>query len=60
MATVPIEDILLEPESFEEAVTSPQKQAWLTAMREEYKSLMQNDTWTLYELPPGRKTVKSK
>ena len=33
---------------------------WKTSMKEEYQSLMKNETWELVNLPPGRKVVKCK
>ena len=33
---------------------------WDTAMDEEYRSLMENDTWDLVPLPKGRKLVRCK
>lgn len=33
---------------------------WRSAMDEEYESLLQNNTWELVQLPPGRKLVKCK
>jgi len=33
---------------------------WDTAMNEEYRSLLENDTWDLFLLPKGRKLVRCK
>ena len=41
-------------------MASPEKEQWIVAMREEYESLLINDTWSLVELPHGRKTIKNK
>ncbi|CAA0841034.1 cysteine-rich RLK (RECEPTOR-like protein kinase) 8, partial [Striga hermonthica] len=38
----------------EEALTSPQ---WKKAMDTEYNALLHNNTWTLTELPPGKKAI---
>lgn len=37
--------------SFEEAINHPK---WNKSMKEEYQSLIKNQTWELKELPPGR------
>ena len=47
-----------EPDSYQEAMASPEKEHWLAAMQEEYDSLIQNDTWTLEELPVEANLVK--
>jgi transposase InsO family protein len=46
-----------DPETFAEASGHPD---WDTAMNEEYRSLMENDTWDLVPLPKGRKLVRCK
>jgi hypothetical protein len=43
-----------DPETFAEASGHPD---WDTTMNEEYRSLMENDTWDLVPLPKGRKLV---
>jgi hypothetical protein len=49
-----------EPLSREEALDSSEADLWQAAMDEEMTSLMENGTWTLEELPPGRKLVACK
>lgn len=49
-----------EPTSYEEAVLGPEQDLWKVAMREEYDSLMKNNTWSLVELPNGRKPIGCK
>jgi hypothetical protein len=44
-------------ETFAEASSHPY---WDTTMNEEYRSLMENDTWDLVPLPKGRKLVRCK
>jgi hypothetical protein len=46
-----------DPETFAEASGHPD---WDTIMNEEYRSLMENDTWDLVPLPKGRKLVRCK
>jgi hypothetical protein len=43
-----------EPASFTEAERSPR---WWKAMMEEMMSIEENDTWSLIDLPPGRKQI---
>ena len=44
-------------ETFAKASRNPY---WDVAMDEEYRSLMENDTWDLVPLPRGRKLVRCK
>jgi hypothetical protein len=46
-----------DPKTFVEASGHPD---WDTTMNEEYRSLMENDTWDLVPLPKGRKLVRCK
>jgi hypothetical protein len=48
---------LEELQNIEEALTCENSKEWECAMREEYDSLMTNNTWTLVPLPAGRKPV---
>ena len=45
------------PQSYTEAVHSPDSQNWRNAMDEEVHSLKENDTFTLTSLPEGKQTV---
>jgi transposase InsO family protein len=49
-----------EPKSYEEAMNSKCANEWKQAMNEELKSIIENDTWELTELPKGRKAIGSK
>ena len=49
-----------EPCTFREDKNSPQKTNWMTAIKEEMKSVQENDVWDLVELPKDRKAVGSK
>lgn len=53
-------DDTYEPQSYREAMKSPAFKFWLEAIREEYKSLLQNKTWTITPLPPGCKVIQSR
>ncbi|MCO5596315.1 hypothetical protein L7F22_050376 [Adiantum nelumboides] len=47
----------LEPLSFDEAQNSKN---WMAAMQSEFDALIENDTWTLCDLPPGKKAIGTK
>lgn len=51
---------LAEPQSFTEATTDYHKDEWGQAMVEEIESHRINNSWSLTDLPPGRKSIKSK
>ncbi|KAL0456749.1 UNVERIFIED_CONTAM: hypothetical protein Slati_1014100 [Sesamum latifolium] len=42
-----------EPATYEEAVTSPNANEWITAMKEEMSSMAKNNVWELVDLPTG-------
>ena len=52
--------VCMEPTTYEEAVASPEAEQWQQAMDEEFASLMENETWTLEELPPGVRPIPVK
>jgi FtsZ-interacting cell division protein YlmF len=54
------ENLLLKPTSFEEAMSTLNKVKWEEAINFEFHSLMQNETWTLTDLPLRQKTVGCK
>ena len=45
------------PDSYEEAMTSPQVFEWKSAMQKEINSLCTNETWDVVELPEGERVV---
>ncbi|KAL0293771.1 UNVERIFIED_CONTAM: Retrovirus-related Pol polyprotein from transposon TNT 1-94 [Sesamum calycinum] len=49
-----------EPATYEKAVTSPNANEWITAMKEEMSSMGKNNVWELVDLPTGRKTIGNK
>lgn len=55
--TASLKHTVNEPRTYEEALLSPEKHIWQTAMQEEISSLNDNHTWELVQLPPGRKVV---
>jgi transposase InsO family protein len=55
-----VEGDIIEPDSYEEAMRSPQANQWKIAMDEEIASLHRNGTWTLEDLPTGIKPIPVK
>ena len=45
------------PKTYQEAISSDEAANWKTAMEEEMKSLTENDTFTVTQLPEGRTAV---
>jgi hypothetical protein len=50
----------IEPKTLKEALASEHAEQWKAAINSEYKSIMDNSTWELTPLPPGRKAIDSK
>lgn len=49
-----------EPASYGEAINSKQKEQWISAMNEEFDSLLKNRTWALVDLPSGKKVIDNR
>lgn len=49
-----------EPTTIDEAFTSEHAEQWKEAADSEFKSLMDNNTWELVDLPEGRETIGCK
>ncbi|CAI7753023.1 unnamed protein product [Closterium sp. NIES-54] len=49
-----------EPATLKEALESSDAEEWKKAMESELKSIEENDTWELVELPEGRNAIMSK
>lgn len=49
-----------DPQSLEEALQSNESEEWKQAMKEEYESLIHNNTWSLVDLPGGKKVIPCK
>ncbi|KAH9089450.1 hypothetical protein LEN26_019152 [Aphanomyces euteiches] len=45
------------PTTIQQAHSSSEREEWIKATNAEYDSLMEHETWTLCELPPGRKPI---
>ena len=58
------DDILVvdqdEPTTYEEAISSPDSEKWLEAMRFEIESMYTNQVWTLVDPPQGVKAIRCK
>ena len=46
-----------EPTTMEEALVAPDREAWLASREDEFQIHMENGTWSLTNLPPGRKAL---
>lgn len=53
-------NLIVEPKTLSEALSSKFKPKWVQAMEDELKSLKESDTWELCELPEGRKAIDCK
>jgi len=51
---------IITPNTYLDAIQSPQADKWTVAMHEEYSALMNNNTWELRPLPPGRKAIATR
>ncbi|GJP38057.1 hypothetical protein CLOM_g22490 [Closterium sp. NIES-68] len=49
-----------EPKTREEALNGPNGEKWKVSEDEEFGSLIENETWDLCDLPPGKKAITSK
>lgn len=49
-----------DPFTVEEAMSSVHKEKWIEAMRSEYNSLKECNTWELTDLPQGKKAISCK
>jgi hypothetical protein len=58
--TVNTESTVMVPQTYAEAMASPEREQWSQAMLEELTSQAANHTWTLVKLPAARKAVGCK
>ncbi|KAG5867353.1 hypothetical protein JTB14_008405 [Gonioctena quinquepunctata] len=49
-----------DPVTVDDALSRPEQEEWRKAMDREYKAQLDNGTWELVDLPPGRKPLKCK
>lgn len=52
--------ISTEPETYNDAMKSGQRDHWKEAMDHEMKALQENDTWELVDLPAGKRAISNK
>jgi len=50
----------IEPQDYQEAMQTPDREKWKEAFQKELDSLKRHNTYSLVQLPKGRKSVKSK
>ena len=55
-----IDEWYTDPSSFNQAMSSPKKDAWICAMQDEIASNIDKQVWHLVELPPGKRALTSK
>ena len=46
-----------EPQTYKEAITSPEALSWKEAINSEVESILQNHTWELVDIPPRSKPI---
>ena len=51
---------MTDPITYEEAVSCPQSELWLDAIRDEIQSMRHNGVWELIELPEGHRPIGCK
>lgn len=51
---------IIEPLTYQQAIKNEHSTKWINAMTEEMQSLYENKTWTLVDLPPGRKAIDNR
>src|SRR3989337_6885 len=60
----PVLEVMLldngEPTNYEEAMTSPDSDKWLEAMKSEIGSMYENKVWILVDLPDDRQAIENK
>ncbi|KXJ62485.1 hypothetical protein RP20_CCG007100 [Aedes albopictus] len=49
-----------DPVTHQDAIRRDDADKWKVAMQEEYDAHVSNETWTLTELPKGRKAIRCK
>ncbi|GJP84934.1 hypothetical protein CLOP_g14980, partial [Closterium sp. NIES-67] len=54
------EEEMSGPKTREEALNGPNGEKWKASEDEEFGSLIENETWDLCDLPPGKKAITSK
>ncbi len=52
--------VSITPNTYAQAIASPDAPQWQNAMEEEFNSLMRNGTYTLVPLPSGRNVIRTR
>ena len=55
-----VNQVKVDEPSWHEAMNGPYKEKWREACQEEMKSLLENGTWDIVELPPDQKAIGSR
>ncbi|KAI0992283.1 hypothetical protein K3495_g15903, partial [Podosphaera aphanis] len=53
-------NINCEPNTYKEAITSPESKEWINAMQAEVNELQNQKTWSLSDLPPNKVPLKGR
>ena len=53
-------ETIIEPQSYQEAMNTPERDLWILAMEEEMESFMQHGVWELTKRVPGQKLLDSR
>jgi len=59
-STISQSDLNSEPVSYQDAMSRSDAEQWQKAMEDEMQSIHDNKTWTLTDLPPGRRCIGTK
>ena len=59
-STISQSDLSSEPVSYQDAMSRSDAEQWQKAMEDEMQSVHENKTWTLTNLPPGRRCIGTK
>lgn len=51
---------IMEPQTYDEALQSPEHNEWQEAMEKEYKALIDNNTWSLVPEPKDKQIIDTK
>ncbi|CAB3225799.1 unnamed protein product [Arctia plantaginis] len=54
------QQLMMENQTIEEALSGPEKEHWREAIEDEYKLFEKNKAWSLTLLPEGKKAVRCK
>lgn len=52
--------VSIDPATVKDALSSDDAKSWHKAMQEEFSSLLENQTWSLVDLPAGKSPIKCK